>query len=133
MAGDMPGSQHQQESHAPRYTRQLNELQKLLQVQQSSKRSPTDIAAADAEVTQLRQATAALKKVHDTSEVQHNDARQNISVISNAQACAAAAACMQSLVQLLLSPPAELYSGPSGSPCQPPEGLELAGGLQNVS
>jgi hypothetical protein len=126
----MPGSQQQQDSNASKYTPQLLELQKLLQVQQSSERSATDIAAADAEVTQLRQATAALKKMHDKSKSQPIDARQSISVTSNAQTCAAAAACLQALAQLLLSPPAELYCEPSGSPCQPPEGLELSGRLE---
>lgn len=131
MAADMPGPQTQQNSTAATYTQQLLELQQLLHVQQSSKRSPTDIAAADTAVTQLRQATAALQKLHQTPQQHLGNARQKSSVIiSVAQACAAAAACMQALAQLLRSPPAELYCEPSGSPCQPPEGLELAGGLK---
>jgi hypothetical protein len=113
---------------AASYTQQLRELQQLLESQQGSNRSPTDIAAADAQVTQHRQATAALQKLHQTTQP-HADAVQTSSVIiSNAEACAAAAACMQALSQLLLSPPAELYCGANRSPCcQPAEGLELAG------
>lgn len=102
---------------------QLQDLQKLLE---HSTRSITDpVAAADAHLSHLRRAAAALQ-----AGKQRLDLSQAARLPETVRACSAAVGCLQSQAAALLQPPAELYSGLSGAPTQPAEGLVLAGVLE---
>lgn len=102
---------------------QLQDLQKLLDNSTCSITHP--VAAADAHLSHLRRASAALQACR-----QRLDLSQAASLPETVRACSAAVGCLQSQAAALLHPPAELYSGLSGVPTQPAEGLVLAGVLE---
>lgn len=99
----------------------LQQLQQLQQLAQSH--SSTDPATADAHLSKLRQAAAALKQCKQ----QHMLAVTAEDSSPEFQACSTAVGCLQALSTSLLQPPTDLYSGLAGAPSPPPEGVELAG------
>jgi hypothetical protein len=132
MAADSSQQLSQQGSVASTLSQNLHELQKLLDIHCSSTWSVTDPAAADALLGQLKKAAAAAAAA--AAAVQHADQQQQRLCLltcdssTELQACSSAAVgCLQSLAGVLLQPRAELYSGLGGAPCEPAEGLELAG------
>jgi hypothetical protein len=114
----------QRSDGATGFTALVQQLQQLEQLAQSSSTwSSTDPATADAHLSRLRQAAAALKQSQQQQKLVLS-ARDDSTEL---QACSAAVGCLQALSTALLQPPTNLYSGLAGAPSQPPEGLELAG------
>jgi hypothetical protein len=123
-AADSSQQLSQQPAVAQLLSQQLHDLQKLLDSQSSSTWPLTDPAAADAHLGQLKKAAAAFQHAQ---QQQQRLCLSHIDSSSELQPCSAAVGCLQRLAGILLQPSAELYSGLGGAPCEPAEGLELAG------
>jgi hypothetical protein len=109
------------------YVYQLQQLQKLLDSQQGTAGSLSSPSTADAHLAALRHATAALRQQQQQRKLQVERVAESPEEL---QACLTAVGCLEVLAQQLLQPPTDLYCGLSGAPCDPPEGLELAGRTQ---
>jgi hypothetical protein len=113
------------------YRYQLQQLQKLLDSQQGTQGSLSPPSTADAHLAALRHAAAALRQQQQQQQQQQQLRKLQIERVEESpeemQACLAAVGCLGVLAQQLLQPPTDLYCGLSGAPCDPPEGLELAG------
>lgn len=125
MAADSSQQLSQQSPVISTLSQHLQDLQKLLDSHSSGTWSVTDPAAADAHLGKLKKTAAALQQASRQHQerlfASHGDSSTHL------QACSAAVGCLQRLAGVLLQPSAELYSGLGGAPCEPAEGLELAG------